>query len=52
MLEKQIAALNKEIQGLKDQISNLTANAGDQVNQLQAEIERLKQEHIETVSSM
>lgn len=41
-LESTIATLNKEIQGLKDQIANLTANAGDQVSQLHAEIARLQ----------
>lgn len=45
MMQGQITSLTREIESLKEQISSLTANAGDQVNSLHAEIERLKQAH-------
>jgi chromosome segregation ATPase len=51
-LDTTIAQLKKEIEGLKEQIASLAANAGDQVNQLHAEITRLKEEHGQSVSTM
>ena len=44
--------LNNEIESLREQIASLTANAGDQVSNLHAEIARLKEEHAQTVSGI